>query len=154
MAGDGSIKFFRFLQKFYGVIGIHRAKANQLDRHFVNSKNCIFIASAASMLISSLAFLAYQAENTFDFGLSFLYSSALTAGGILYAIFTWKIENVFRFIANCDAFIEQSKCNNLTILTRPSQCLSNYARAQCKRTRWRYNALTASINVVAKKWGW
>lgn len=65
------------------------------------------------MVISSLAFLVYHAKTTYDFGLSFLYSSALSAGGIFYVMFTWQIENTLKFIAHCDTFIEQSKWQKL-----------------------------------------
>lgn len=88
----------------------------QIDGHFFNSTNWIFILSGTPMLLSSLAFFVYQAKTAFDFGLSFYYSSCLIFGGIFYIIYIWKVENISKFIENCETFIEQRKLNNYKII--------------------------------------
>lgn len=116
MAVRQSIELFQFIQNFFCAIGIHRPEPKQIDGHFFNSTNWIFILSGTPMLLSSLAFFVYQAKTAFDFGLSFYYSSCLIFGGIFYIIYIWKVENISKFIENCETFIEQRKLNNYKII--------------------------------------
>lgn len=111
MADGNTIKLFQFIQKYYRAIGIHKPEPSQSDRHFLNSTNYIFILSSAPMLISSLAFLLYQAKTTYDFGLSIYYLSCLIFSGIYYIIYIRQIKNISKYIENCEMFIEQSKLN-------------------------------------------
>lgn len=112
MAARDSIELFQFIQNYLRAIGVHRPEPKQNDPHFFNSKNWIFILSGVPMLISSLAFFVYQAETAFDYGLTFYYSSCLVFGAIFYINYIWKVENISKFIENCETFIEQSKLNN------------------------------------------
>lgn len=113
MATGKSIKLFVFIRNYLSAIGVRRPKPKQFNSHFFNSTNWIFILNGTPMLISSLAFFAYRAKTVFDFGLSFYYSSCLICGGIFYIIQIWEIENVSKFIKNCEAFIEQRKDKQL-----------------------------------------
>lgn len=109
MADDNSIKLFQFIRKYYRAIGIYKSEPSQIDRHFFNSTNWIFILSATPMLISSIAFLSYQAKTTYDFGLSIFYLSCITFSGIYYVVYIWQIENTLTFFENCETIIKQSK---------------------------------------------
>lgn len=109
MASGDSIELFQFIKKYYDAIGINKPESNHLDWHFFNSTNWILILSAISMLISSIAFLLFQAKTTYDFGWSFLYSLCLFFGGIFYVIFSFQIKNISIFIKSCEIFIQNSK---------------------------------------------
>lgn len=112
MTGEGSIKLFQFIQKYFRAIGVRGTETNQINRSFFNLKNLIFISSAAPMLISTSTFLLYEAETTYDFGLSTYYLICLIFTGIYYIIYIWQIGNIFKFIENCETFVGQSKLNN------------------------------------------
>lgn len=108
MTAGNSIKLFQFVQKYYRAIGIHPPESNKNDRQMLNSKNWLFILCAAPMLISTTAFLLYQAKTMFDIGLSIYYSTCLIFGVVSYLIIIRQMKMLCDLIENCETFFEKS----------------------------------------------
>lgn len=111
MAGR-SIKLFQYIQKHYRAIGIHPNESNQIKRHFFNKKNWILVIGLVQLIVPTLAFLLFDVESMLDFGLSVYFLLGFSFCLIYYIICIWQVENISRFIENCEIFIEQSKFDN------------------------------------------
>lgn len=99
MAGH-PVKLFLFIQNFCRAIGIHLPYSR---------KNVIFLICLAQSVLSTLAFLLSEAKSVVDFGTALFFLSTLVLAMALYLILIWKMENISKFIENCEAFIETSK---------------------------------------------
>lgn len=104
----GSIKIFQFIQNFHGVIGISPAQSFEQQRS-INSRNAIFLVSCAQEMFAIVAFLIFEAQTMFDYGFGFFGGMSLLLSIVVYVIFIRQSENTFKFIENCEAFIEKSK---------------------------------------------
>lgn len=127
MAGH-SIKLFQFIQKYYREIGIHPRVPHQINWRLFNAKNWMLLICLIQLIIPTMAFLFFEANSTLDCGLSTYFLLGLSAGGIFYVIYIWQIDNISKFIENCETFIKQSKLKN-----KPFECISNSMIFLCKQ---------------------
>lgn len=110
MAGR-SIKLFQFMQKHYRAIGIQPHELNQIDHSFFNTKNWILFICLIQLVVPTLAFVLFKVTSMLDFGLSMCFLLGLSVCGVYYIIYIWQIDNISKFIENCELFIKQSKLN-------------------------------------------
>lgn len=125
-----SIKLFQFMQKHYRAIGIQPHELNQIDHSFFNTKNWILFICLIQLIITILAFLLFKARSMFELGLSVCFLLGLSAAGIFYIIYIWQIDNISKFIENCEKFIERSKLDR-NYLINYFQCL--FENSVCTR---------------------
>lgn len=107
----GLVKSFQFFQKYQQIIGIHSSQAKRMQ-YAIISKRVIFLAASAMYMFPTVAYLVFDTESIFDYGMAFLTTSSTTNSVVVYLIFVWKLENILAFIDICDAFITKSKCHS------------------------------------------
>lgn len=146
----GPIKLFQFFQNCQQTIGIDQFEQDQKKRS-INSTRMIFLISFAQLMLTMIAFLAFEAESIIDYGFTFWAITCLNNGCGNYSIFIWQSENTLKFIEDCEAFIEKSefsdqwweKIHTFCTITPP-----NYDRNCVKRNTHEF---TASICVNLTK---
>lgn len=106
----GSIKLFQFIQKCHQTIGICPTQPDHKQCSTYPTQAIFLICSTLWMLIMA-AFLVFKAKSMFDYGFGFFVLIATINCIVVYLIFIWQSVNTVKFIANCEAFIEQSKCH-------------------------------------------
>lgn len=94
----GSIKLFRLFRTFHQTIGIQR--------------NTIFFISSGQFTFTAAAFLVYDAESFFDYGFGFFALICIINTIIIHLLFVLHLENTFKYIDNCEKFIETRKCHS------------------------------------------
>lgn len=102
-----SIKLFQFVQKFHKFIGIYPSERNQ-TKCSINTTNTIFLISFAQFLLSSIAFLAFDADSMLGYGFGFFVLISIVVGNIIYLLFIWKLHATLKFIESGQGFIEKS----------------------------------------------
>lgn len=102
----GPIKLFQFFQNCQQTIGIDQFEQDQKKRS-INSTRMIFLISFAQLMLTMIAFLAFEAESIIDYGFTFWAITCLINGCGNYSIFIWQSENTLKFIEDCEAFIEK-----------------------------------------------
>lgn len=116
MAGANRIKLFKFIQKANREIGIHPSHSNQISRR-INSKVWFIILCHADFFISSAANLVFEANSMIEYGIACYTCSTAVFSVATYLISFWQMENILKFIENCERFIEKSKCFTTTIIS-------------------------------------
>lgn len=111
-----SVQLLLFLQKSYRIFGIHSPnQPNQISSSF-NRKNVIFLLCLMQSIASTAAFLFFEAKSVLNFGVCIFFLSSWFVGLILYATLICQMGNILKFIKDCEAFIETSRCKNSRIL--------------------------------------
>lgn len=103
------IALLQFLQKFHQIIGIFPFQPNR-KQYLTKWNRTIFLVSTTQFLFASTAFLMFDAKSIFDYGFGFCVLICIINPNVIYLIFIWQSENTLKFIENCEAFIEKSKC--------------------------------------------
>lgn len=104
----GEIKLFQNVQKLYGTLGIHPPNQSY-QANSLNRRNLFFLSSSSVTFASSIAYLLFEARTISDYGVPFCVSVIIFSGLAVNVIQIWRGENIYQFIANSDAFIEQSE---------------------------------------------
>lgn len=104
----GSIKLFQFVQDFFPMIGIYPAQQNQ-NKNAFNSTNAFFFIVSIELILSTIAFLVFDAKTIFACGFGFYVLPSVTVGMVIYSLMIWKFENMLELIGNCEEFIEKSE---------------------------------------------
>lgn len=107
MAG-GSFQLFQFTQKYCQAIGIHVPKSND-NRSRFNSKNLVFVLCLAQYGMASVTSLVYNAKSMGEYGIVFLILIDIIDSAAAYFIIVWKLEDMLKFIGNCEGFVEKRK---------------------------------------------
>lgn len=107
MAGQRSVKLFLFIQKYYQTVGIHSPQPNQIRCSF-NRKNVIFVVCSVQSIVSTTAFLLFEAKSVLDLGMPVFFLACLFLALTLYLIPIWQMRNISEFIDYCEAFIASS----------------------------------------------
>lgn len=110
MAEGNSIKLFRFNQKYCQAIGIKLPQMKQ-NRHKFNAVNWSFVICATEFAMTLLGFLAYDASSMAEYSANFYTLICIINAIFDYLILVWKLEDVLKYIDNCEKFIEESKSN-------------------------------------------
>lgn len=108
----GSIKIFQLFRKCHQTIGIHPPQPNQ-KQPLINWIKWIFVILQSQFLFAMVAFLVFDAESMFDYGLAFFLLISIMNTIVVSLIFIWQTENTEKFIKNCEEFIAESKCRFL-----------------------------------------
>lgn len=107
MACVDSIKLFQFNQKYCELIGIKLPRSNQ-QHTALNCKNFIFIICSTQLAIALFGFLLTDAKSMDEYAVIFFTLTDLIQTMVAYFVLIWKLENVSKFIENCEQFIEKS----------------------------------------------
>lgn len=105
----GSVKLFRFFQKFHQIGGIYAPQSNH--KPFVNhtkSIKSVFLFAYAQYIFTLALFMALEAVSIFEYGFSFYILITIINTAIVYLMFISQTESTFKFIENCERFIEKS----------------------------------------------
>lgn len=87
-------------------MGIKPTDANQ-KQSSVNWKFTIFLSFLLHQWFTAIAFLVFEAESMFDYGLAFYIFLSITNSTVISLLFLFEKENTFEFIKNCERFIEK-----------------------------------------------
>lgn len=109
MAGDKTIKLFKFTQKMYEIVGICSQYSNQ-ERISRNVKHCLILCCLVQLLLSSAAYLWLEADSMIEYGMLSYSCTTLILGIIIYSIVVLRTEQFFNYIQNFERFIAKSKC--------------------------------------------
>lgn len=110
MAGGSTVKLFQFNQNYCQRVGICAKRSNPNPKS-TKRINLIFITVSAQFALASLAFLVYDAKTMGEHCIAFYTFICITEALTAYSILIWKVDEMANFIANCEAFIEKSKCH-------------------------------------------
>lgn len=108
MAGRKSIKLFQFHQKVCQTIGIYTTGLNE-KRYQLISIRLICVISLIQLAMATAAFLSYDAKSMGEFGIGFYALITTIHGMIAYMIVISKMDDVLKYVKNCEEFIEKSK---------------------------------------------
>lgn len=124
MASGGPIKLFQFVRKLCQSVGIS-LQPNQ-NRYHMNSMNWFTLFGLIQSIISTIAFILFEAESMAEFGISFFvflcaFICVFYSLGILL-----KVKHIPKNIGNWEAFIEKSESNNFLLENRQNIFDFNY----------------------------
>lgn len=112
MAGHTSIKLFQFNRKYNQAVGIYwpTIQSNQMARQCsINSKNLLYIICLTEFLVSSIAFILFEAKSKLEFSMTTFSIHTITTVLVMYLLTVWQIGNILKLTDNCEKFIEKSK---------------------------------------------
>lgn len=110
-----SIVLFQNVREFYRTLGILPPQ-NTNDKtsarwSMFNAKTLFFSFSFLRMSISTIAFCIYQANSTFEYGVTNYVFGAELACMFYFSVQVRKIDDIIALITNYENFIEKSKYN-------------------------------------------
>lgn len=103
-----SIELFQFIRRVYQIVGIIPSYSNP-KWFLIESRKMIFLLGLTQYLISTAAYLIFEAKSMIEYAISFLFLIFVIDSVILYVIHIGQIENILKFIGNCEQFIKSSK---------------------------------------------
>lgn len=110
------IRLFSFLQKIYQNIGISPPQFNQNHNPF-NLKNCLIPFCLTQFLITSAAYLLFEANSMIEYGRTSFTCTTLVFCSVIYSMLFWQMETILNYIGNCEEFIEKSESLSLAIMS-------------------------------------
>lgn len=109
MTVSSKTKLFSFIKKIYQNINNSSSRPNPHSSP-INSNKRIFLFSIAQLLIPSIAYVLFEANSMFEYGLA-IYSCITT---IVFSLFWRHMDNIYDYIENCERFIEQSEYDSIS----------------------------------------
>lgn len=104
-----SIKLFQFIQKYNRFIGFDpHEEPNKID-FTSNRKKLIFFLVELQFIAESAAFMSFDANTIFEYGITFFAISSSIFAMALHSIHSRQIKINSNFIENSDKFIEKRK---------------------------------------------
>lgn len=100
----GSVGFSQHFQKVHKFIGIFQKESKSID-----TKSIICGMCSVQFLLTTLAFIVFEANSMFDYGFGFFVLILIIEAVVIYLLFIWQSANTLHFIDNCEKFIEKSK---------------------------------------------
>ena len=88
-------------------MGIYSSQLIQ-NHSLLNKKQLNFI-SHAQYFVTTVAFFSFDAKILLEYAIAFFTFSITAAAMCFFSIKVWQIENILKFIENCEGFIEKSK---------------------------------------------
>lgn len=107
MAGR-SIKLFQFNQEFCQTIGIELPQSNR-NRYKRKAINLILIVCLVQYATATAGFLVYDAKSMGEYSVTFFAMICIIEALIDYLIIIWKLEDISKFIENCEKLIGKSE---------------------------------------------
>lgn len=105
---DGSMKIFQYYQKSLHFIGIYPSQPNEKQSP-INLKNKILLIACLQTVLTTAAFIIFDATSMFDFGMAFFALISISECEFSVLILIWQSDNTFQFFTTCEKFIEKSK---------------------------------------------
>lgn len=101
-----TVKLFQLVQKIYKMMGICPSQPDQ--KYPFNLKTLIVLLIVIQFLLSSMAFLIFQADSTQERADSFYFSLSIANCAVYIIVSHWKIVKILKLIESFEEFIEQS----------------------------------------------
>lgn len=98
----GSLRFLQLFQRIHKFVGIQNGS-------LIDTRGVLFVVFNAQFLLTSIAFIGFEAKSMFDYGIEFFVLICITNSMIVYFLFIWRFENSKNFIENCEKFMAKSK---------------------------------------------
>lgn len=105
----GEIKLFLTIQKFYKTMGlnIHSTQLCQ-SKCLPSAKRLLLLISSAQLLVSSAAFLLFEAKTTIEYAISFYISITILSVMVDITTVLWKIKKIVELIGKYEEFLAKS----------------------------------------------
>lgn len=97
----GSTELFEFIQKFNRIVGIFPSQ----QQNYLRSS--IILIGLTQYLITTVAFLLFDATHMIDFGMSVLIILLIVDSIVQFTLQIWQSQNTFNYIKCCEQFIEK-----------------------------------------------
>lgn len=108
MASCDKIELFKFVRKTYQDIGIFPPESNP-NFNSINLKNGLFSFCLIQFLISTAAYLWFEAKSMIEYGIICYTCTTIIFSLAVYLIFLWQSRNILIYIENFEWFIEKSE---------------------------------------------
>lgn len=100
-------------------MGIYLPPQSNRVCSMLNFNSVTLLVSLIQMILTSTAFILYEAESVFEYGYPTYVSITLASCVVLFFIELWKIDDILQFINALDDFVKKSK---LAILQPILEC--------------------------------
>lgn len=101
------MKIFQYVQKLYGVLGIHRSNSNKNNTW--NRRKVLTYFMLVQFTGTSIIFFLFQAKTFKEYADSFYISATASLKVCTYTVSLWKMPKVFKLIDNFENFIQKRK---------------------------------------------
>lgn len=101
---------FQFIQKPFGILGIHRSQPNQKNSR--NSRKTLTYLILVHFSIMPIVFFLVQAKTFREYADSFYISATASLKVCTFTVSLWKISTIFKFIDNVNSAIQKRKYTN------------------------------------------
>lgn len=101
------MKFFRKIQECFAVIGINSHQS--IQKCPLNARNAVCFLVFVLNLVSSIAYLLWEAKNFGEYSNAAFSISGATICGATMATFIWMMPNLFRFFTSVENIANKSK---------------------------------------------
>lgn len=101
------MKLFKSIQKHFAVVGISSRHANQ--KHLLNAKNVTATIIFGLTFTVKAMYLVHGAEQFEEYIAALFVVTALVSITVCFAIFIWKMPNVFQLIDTFEKTVNESK---------------------------------------------
>lgn len=111
MADGNSIELFQFTHNFCSkiCISVPQSDQNQNYIHNYKFKNLIYPICITQFAMALIAYIAYGKGSLGQICASFLILTMVVIVGITYIINFVQLQDISKFIENCEEFIEKSE---------------------------------------------
>lgn len=109
MAGGDSIKLFQFIRKFCQTIRIVPPDQNQYS---INRMNLFNLFCLNQFLISTVAFVLFQANSMAEYGVTFFIGSGIVAFDVYCLVVFCQFGDISKIVGNWEEFIQKSEFPN------------------------------------------
>lgn len=101
------MKIFQYVQKLYGVLGIHQPNANKNNTW--NRRKVLTYFMLVQLTGTSIIFFLFEAKTFKEYADSFYISATASLKVCTYTVSLWKMPKVFKLIDNFQNFIQKRK---------------------------------------------
>lgn len=104
----GEIRLFRYVRKFYRMVGIYPPSKHQ-QRHPFDVKKTFGLASTIWVTISILWYFYFEANSTDEYAKGFIGTVSMLECLLYFLINSSKIKSILKLIRKFEDFIESSE---------------------------------------------
>lgn len=101
------MKLFQTSQKYFENFGIDSRQMSK--NHLFNAKNVLASAVLCLDILSSGAFLLYEAQTFYEYADSVYTTSCAENSCVIYMVIFWNMRKFFKFIEKFENLVEHSK---------------------------------------------
>lgn len=103
-----SVKLFQFFQICQKFMAIFPSHSDETRRSLIIRRTLVLLGMAAYVLPTA-AYLIFDAQSMFDFGIGMFCSLTGLCGAVVYSLLIWQSENTAKFFESCEQFIAKRK---------------------------------------------